>query len=45
VRNAYTTCLQAGDSIGKLMVIPHNIAFKHLNAIKVTALGDRCASD
>jgi hypothetical protein len=34
VSNTYTTCPILGDSIGKLVVIPHSMSGRHLLDIK-----------
>jgi hypothetical protein len=45
VRNAYTTCLYLGDSVGKLAVTPHVIVGRHFSAIKTKVDKDWCAYD
>ncbi len=45
VSNAYTICLQEGNSPGKPGLMPHGITGRHRSVIKATVLGDECASD
>ena len=45
VRNTYTTFLRAGNSPGKLGLIPHNIIEWHHFIIKAEALKDERAPD
>ena len=44
VSNAYETCLQAGNSPGKLGLMPHSTALPPGRAVKAAALGDGRAS-
>ena len=45
VRNTYATCLQLGDSPGKLGLIPHNMVKQHCFIIKAQAVEDGHAFD
>ncbi len=45
VRNTYATCLQQGDSPGKLGLISHNTVIQHCIIVKAPAVEDGHAFD